>query len=226
MKKHGSVLGKILNIFLTVILILLVVLIAFIMFMRISGKTPNIAGYMVFRVSTGSMEPDLMVGDVILSKSVDNPEDLKIGDVVTYQGIVGNYKDKLITHEIVQEPYYDNGTCYVVTQGIANYESDPPVPTENIVGIMVTKIPFINNIYNFFITPWGLLTAILLILLAFSGEFYNIYKMSRQKEDADLLSSKEIKAAVNNYKNQNGTVNNDSDLNNNDAISDSTSKDE
>ena len=226
MKKHGSVLGKILNIFLTVILILLVVLIAFIMFMRISGKTPNIAGYMVFRVSTGSMEPDLMVGDVILSKSVDNPEDLKIGDVVTYQGIVGNYKDKLITHEIVQEPYYDNGTCYVVTQGIANYESDPPVSTENIVGIMVTKIPFINNIYNFFITPWGLLTAILLILLAFSGEFYNIYKMSRQKEDADLLSSKEIKAAVNNYKNQNGTVNNDSDLNNNDAISDSTSIDE
>ncbi|MDD6225698.1 MAG: signal peptidase I [bacterium] len=226
MKKHGSVLGKILNIFLTVILILLVVLIAFIMFMRISGKTPNIAGYMVFRVSTGSMEPDLMVGDVILSKSVDNPEDLKIGDVVTYQGIVGNYKDKLITHEIVQEPYYDNGTCYVVTQGIANYESDPPVSTENIVGIMVTKIPFINNIYNFFITPGGLLTAILLILLAFSGEFYNIYKMSRQKEDADLLSSKEIKAAVNNYKNQNGTVNNDSDLNNNDAISDSTSKDE
>ena len=226
MKKHGSVLGKILNIFLTVILILLVVLIAFIMFMRISGKTPNIAGYMVFRVSTGSMEPDLMVGDVILSKSVDNPEDLKIGDVVTYQGIVGNYKDKLITHEIVQEPYYDNGTCYVVTQGIANYESDPPVPTENIVGIMVTKIPFINNIYNFFITPWGLLTAILLILLAFSGEFYNIYKMSRQKEDADLLSSKEIKEAVNNYKNQKGSVNNDSDLNNDDSISDSISKDE
>lgn len=226
MKKHGSVLGKILNIFLTVILILLVVLIAFIMFMRISGKTPNIAGYMVFRVSTGSMEPDLMVGDVILSKSVDNPEDLKIGDVVTYQGIVGNYKDKLITHEIVQEPYYDNGTCYIVTQGIANYESDPPVPTENIVGIMVTKIPFINNIYNFFITPWGLLTAILLILLAFSGEFYNIYKMSRQKEDADLLSSREIKEAVNNYKNQKGSVNNDSDLNNDDSISDSTSKDE
>ncbi len=226
MKKHGSVLGKILNIFLTVILILLVVLIAFIMFMRISGKTPNIAGYMVFRVSTGSMEPDLMVGDVILSKSVDNPEDLKIGDVVTYQGIVGNYKDKLITHEIVQEPYYDNGTCYVVTQGIANYESDPPVPTENIVGIMVTKIPFINNIYNFFITPWGLLTAILLILLAFSGEFYNIYKMSRQKEDADLLSSKEIETALNNYKNQKDSVNNHSDLNNDDAISDSTSKDE
>ncbi len=226
MKKHGSVLGKILNIFLTVILILLVVLIAFIMFMRISGKTPNIAGYMVFRVSTGSMEPDLMVGDVILSKSVDNPEDLKIGDVVTYQGIVGNYKDKLITHEIVQEPYYDNGTCYVVTQGIANYESDPPVPTENIVGIMVTKIPFINNIYSFFITPWGLLTAILLILLAFSGEFYNIYKMSRQKEDADLLSSEEIETALNNYKNQKDSVNNDSDLNNDDAISDSTSKDE
>lgn len=226
MKKHGSVLGKILNIFLTVILILLVVLIAFIMFMRISGKTPNIAGYMVFRVSTGSMEPDLMVGDVILSKSVDNPEDLKIGDVVTYQGIVGNYKDKLITHEIVQEPYYDNGTCYVVTQGIANYESDPPVPTENIVGIMVTKIPFINNVYSFFITPWGLLTAILLILLAFSGEFYNIYKMSRQKEDADLLSSEEIKTAVNNYKNQKDSVNNNTDLNNDDAISESTSKDE
>ena len=224
MKKHGSVLGKILNIFLTVILILLVVLIAFIMFMRISGKTPNIAGYMVFRVSTGSMEPDLMVGDVILSKSVDNPEDLKIGDVVTYQGIVGNYKDKLITHEIVQEPYYDNGTCYVVTQGIANYESDPPVPTENIVGIMVTKIPFINNIYNFFITPWGLLTAILLILLAFSGEFYNIYKMSRQKEDADLLSSKEIETALNNYKNQKDSVNNHSYLKNYDGISDTTSK--
>lgn len=224
MKKYGSVFGKILNIFLTVILVLLVVLIALIMFMRISGQTPNIAGYMVFRVSTGSMEPDLMVGDVILSKSVDNPEDLKVGDVVTYQGTVGNYKDKLITHEIVKEPYYDNGSCYVVTKGVANYETDPPVSTDNIVGIMVTKIPFINNIYSFFITPWGLLTAILLILLAFSGEFYNIYKMSRKKDDADLLNSEEIKKAVSDYKKN--SVDSTADVNNDKEINDSTGQDE
>ncbi len=200
MKKKKSLFSKISNVFLTVVLIILVAVVAFVFFVRISGQTPNIAGYMIFRVSTGSMEPELMVGDVILSKHIDNPEDLKTGDIITYEGAVAPYSGKLITHEIVTPPYYKDGELYVVTKGLANPEPDPPVTSEQFVGVMVAKIPFINWLYSFFLTPWGLLTSVILILLAFSGEFYNIYKLSHEKEQEQQLSKEEIKTAVKQFK--------------------------
>lgn len=203
MKEKRSVFKRIINVLLTIVLILLVVVVAITMVVRITGNTPNFGGYMIFRVSTGSMEPELNVGDVILSKEVESITDLKVGDVITYMGAEGSYADKLITHEIVTAPYEENGAYYLVTQGIANPEADPVVSENQVVGIMVTKIPFLGAIYSFFLTPWGLIAAILLIILAFSGEFWNIYKLSHSSEDAPdtkNLDSETIEKAIEQYK--------------------------
>lgn len=79
--KAKKIFSKIMNIFSTIILIILVAVVVVVVVLRVSGNTPNFFGYMIFRVSTGSMEPQLMVGDVILSKTVDNITDIKEGDV-------------------------------------------------------------------------------------------------------------------------------------------------
>ena len=52
---------------------------------RINGETPTVFGYTIFRVTTGSMEPELHVGDVILDKSVEESE-IKVGDIIPYDG--------------------------------------------------------------------------------------------------------------------------------------------
>lgn len=221
MKEKHSLIKKILNIILSIVLIFLVLVVVLTMVVRITGNTPSIGGYMIFRVSTGSMEPELNVGDVILTKEISSVTDIKEGDIITYQGTSGSYSGKLITHKVITAPYEENGSCYLVTQGIANPEPDPVVADYQVVGIMVTKIPFLGAIYSFFLTPWGLIAAILLILLAFSGEFWNIYKLSHASEnvpDAKRLDGETIEKAIEQYKKENSAEppSADENVNNND----------
>lgn len=204
MKEKKSVLKKIANVLLTVVIILLAVVIAFTIFVRITGNTPTLFGYSILRVSTGSMEPELIVGDVILTKEVDDVYSLAVGDVITYKGTIGEYTDMLITHQIVKAPYEENGTTYVVTKGIANEIEDKPVPVDRITSKLLCKIPFLDALYSFFLTPWGLLTAVALIILAFAGEFWNIYKLSRsEKEELPAVNQETLEKAIEQYKQDN-----------------------
>ena len=45
---------------------------------KVSDSNKSIAGYRIFRVITGSMEPEYEVGEVVISKEVD-PKNIKIG---------------------------------------------------------------------------------------------------------------------------------------------------
>lgn len=76
-KRHESKLRKTLRIIKNIICwgVLAILVLTVIVFMgsKVNGKTPSLFGYSVLRVSTGSMQPELMIGDVILGKSVDNP---------------------------------------------------------------------------------------------------------------------------------------------------------
>lgn len=145
-----------------------------------------------------------MVGDVILTKEVDDVNALAVGDVITYKGTIGEYADMLITHQIVKAPYEENGTTYVVTKGIANEIEDKPVPVDRITSKLVCKIPFLDALYSFFLTPWGLLSAVALIILAFAGEFWNIYKLSRsEKEELPAVNQETLEKAIEQYKQDN-----------------------
>ena len=220
MKEKKSPLGKILNILLTVVIIVLAAVIALTIFVRITGNNPTLFGYSIFRVSTGSMEPDLMVGDVILIHEVDDVNSLRVGDVITYRGTIGEYANMMITHQIVKAPYEENGTTYVVTKGVANDIEDKPVSVDKITGKLVCKIPFLDKLYSFFLTPWGLLAAVLIILIAFAGEFWNIFKATHQEIEQPKMNKDTLEKAIEVYKSDNSSGDDDlsldsSDVNNN-----------
>ena len=106
------------------ILVIFVLALIFVMFARISGKTPSLFGYSMLRVSSDSMEPELKVGSIILVKDVEAAE-LHKGDVITYHGERGPVAGMLITHQIVSEPYEENGTYHMTTRGIKPGAVDP-----------------------------------------------------------------------------------------------------
>ena len=188
MKKKKSILKRISNVILIIVLFILAFVIALTVFTRITGNTPSLFGYSIFRVTTGSMQPELMIGDVILTHEVDDVNSLQVGDVITYRGTIGEYTNMMITHKIVKAPYEDNGKTYVVTKGVANDIEDQPVEASLISSKLVCKIPFLDSLYSFFLTPWGLLTAIILIIVAFAGEFWNIFKLSHQDAEQPKMN--------------------------------------
>lgn len=158
----------------TLIVVLVFTLVVFFM-SRINGSTPSVFGYSIFRVSSGSMEPELMVGDIILDKTVDNPEDLKVGDIITFKS--GDYGDLLVTHKVIKAPYEENGKLMLQTKGIANEVEDKPISVDNVKGIMICKVDYLDTVYNVFLSPWGLLILIALIVIIFFDEIITIVKI-------------------------------------------------
>ena len=168
--KAVRILLAIKNIICWTLIVCLAFLIVMMIYSRIKGEVPSVFGYSILRVSTGSMEPELMVGDVILDKDVDDVQSIKVDDVITYRGS-GELSGMLITHKVVKAPYLaEDGTYYLQTKGIANEIADKEISADKVVSVMVCKIPQLDALYNFFLSPWGLVVFIVLIVLIFFDE--------------------------------------------------------
>ncbi len=168
-KDRFKVLRIIKNIVLGILILFLTSVLVVSMISRATGKTPTLFGYSLFRVSSGSMEPELGIGDIILVQKFEG-NNLNKGDIVTYVATDGEMSGKLITHRVVKEPYEENGETYLVTKGDANQDDDKPAKLSRIEGKLIIKIGFLKYLFDFFVTPWGLIAIIALIILAFFNE--------------------------------------------------------
>jgi signal peptidase len=177
---------KIFNVFTTIVLILLVALVVFIFITRLSGNTPSIFGYHVFRVQTDSMVPTLNVGDIILVKET-SAEDIHNGDIVTYRCLYGNLAGQTITHRVAQEPEVRNGQYYYVTKGDkAGAVLDDEISYDQVEGKYVKTVPYLDKMFSFFLSPAGLITFIALIVVLFGYEMISLimsYKSIDEKDD-------------------------------------------
>ena len=151
LKKAWSILSTSLVVIMIACTVLLVVL-------KFVGETPSVFGYNFYYILTGSMEPTVKVGDIILSKEA-KPDELEVGDVVTFKGESGELRDKIVTHRI-QSVYRENGQLYVVTKGDANTANDPAIRAEAIMSVMKYKVPLLGSVFKVINTPVGFLLLI------------------------------------------------------------------
>ena len=166
---------KIVNIISTVLLIVLIILVIFIFYTRATGGVPELFGYQIYRVQTGSMSPTLEIGDVILSRRIE-PSDIHKGDIITYRGTEGEMKDKLITHEVISEPVLGSGGDYTIhTQGtVKGALPDPAIDGDQVMGKYISTLKVLNHLYSFFLSPYGLIVFILVIVGLFVYEMISL----------------------------------------------------
>lgn len=163
------------NTILGIIIAVLAVFIVLVMITRISGGTPSVLGYSMFRVSSGSMTPALEVGDVIITKEFD-PMTVKKGDIITYKSESGPMEGRMVTHRVIRGPYKDKGKFYVITKGDSNVSEDDPIRVDQVESKYLFKISILTFIYNIFVTPAGLLIVIGLVIFAFFNEIVIFFK--------------------------------------------------
>ena len=176
---------KVINIISTVILVFLIILVIFLFVVRMSGKAPSIFGYQVFRVSSESMEPTLMKGDVILVKKVDFSEIHK-DDIITYQSRAGELNGQMITHRVVLEPTRDGNNYYFQTQGDKDGAAlDPIVSDSQVQGLYIKKLALIDKMYAFFFTKYGLILFVFLIVVLFGYEMVSLLLSYRSLDEKD-----------------------------------------
>lgn len=177
---------KIVNIISIILLIFLVIFVAFSLVSRIMGETPSIFGNYIFRVSSDSMEPTLMVGDVILVQSAD-AEDIQKGDIVTYKSQSGSMYGREVTHRVVSEPEIKNGTYYYQTQGDAKGAPlDKMITYDQIEGKYVRKLTLIGKFFNFISTPVGVVLFIGVIIVLFGYEMISLIVSYKKIDETDI----------------------------------------
>lgn len=165
---------KIFNVIATVFLFFLIVVVIFVFISRTRGESPSVFGYHVFRVSSDSMVPTLDVEEIILVKE-SKPEEVNKGDIVTYIGEQGDLKDMTVTHRVVSGPTKVGDTYYLTTMGDKEGAvADPEISFDRVIGKYITSLPVIDKIYTFFLSPVGLITFIVLIIVLFGYEMISL----------------------------------------------------
>lgn len=176
-KKALKIVGRVLSIALILIEVLIII---FLVVSKVQGDTPTLFGYQMYFIRTGSMEPYLEPGDVIISKKYDGRELVsgENGDVVTYRGSIGN-RAELITHRVIEVDGDE-----IITQGDANNIADSPITKNEIEAVMVYKTVVIDKIYKVISTTWGFWLLIFMpIAILIISEIVSLAKELKKEKD-------------------------------------------
>ena len=131
-----------------ILIIMCVLLIAIIVFQKITDSNRSIGGYRIFRVITGSMEPEYDIGQVVISKQID-PNEINVGDDIVYLGTYGEYNGKIIMHEVVAIDKDENGNMNFHAKGLhSSSVEDPQIKPNQIFGIVKFKSGLLTILYK------------------------------------------------------------------------------
>ena len=127
----------------------------------VGNSMPMPFGYGCAVVLSGSMEPTLMVDDLIFVKQQDAYE---VNDIVVFQDGASMTVHRLIALEGDR----------VITKGDANNAADEPIRQDLIVGAVCGRIPVVGALARVLKTPLGLVTmlggALLLAEMSYRNE--------------------------------------------------------
>jgi signal peptidase I len=123
---------------------------------------PGVFGHRALTVVSGSMEPTLETGSVVLD-DVISPAEARPGDILTFND---PHRKRLLTHRL-RSMRIEGGTAFMVTRGDAN---DAPerwsVPVDGEIGRVAYHVPKVGHLRAFITrreVRLGLLGVVLLL---------------------------------------------------------------
>lgn len=175
----------------TIISIFLILLVTFNIYNFVSinllhKDMAKVAGYALLEVVSGSMEPTIMVGDLIIIDT--NCKEYKDNDIITFRDI----NDAFVTHRIIS---IDHDKNTMITQGDANDSKDEAMSTNAIVGKYVVKIPAMGKVMGALKNPlvMVLILVIGIIVCALVSTDDNLNPKDLKVEDEEFLEFKRQK---------------------------------
>ena len=178
MKKALKYVKQLVNIVLIIVVISFAIVVCL---QRFSNNEIAFLDYRLFTVISGSMEPKYKIGDVLLAKEID-PSKIKKGDDISYLGEVGNFKNKVVTHQVIKIEKDENGKYLFHTKGIANLTEDPIVKEEQVYGIIVHEAKLISLIYGVVAKPAGMFIFVIIPLFYVIGSEFLGFLLDKEEE--------------------------------------------
>lgn len=164
------------------------------------NKSPLLSAYIII---SPSMVPTIKVEDAIIILRQE-PEELEVGDIITFLSSDPRYSGLTITHRIVGIEKSENGDIFFRTKGDNNNTEDTAlVSSKNVFGRVILKIPKIGYIQSLLMKSYGWI--ILVVIPCLGIVIYDIIKLVKsikgtikknakneiKQERIDLIETKE-----------------------------------
>jgi len=127
------------------------------------NEVPTFFGVAALLVESGSMQPEIMVDDLILTRRVD-AEDLQEQDIIAFQ-LIGS--TNVVTHRIVEVVVEDGELQFITAGDYTGVPDDMPVIPEQIVGLYFQRFANVGRAADFLQQPIGMVVFVAIPLALF-----------------------------------------------------------
>ena len=192
-KQVLNYIGKILSYACIVLLVLIGIFLVYYMSTVQKAKNdPNFKPVVsLYTIVSGSMEPTILVYDVVLNRAVNSPEEIKVGDVITFISTSSISEGLTITHR-VQDIKIVNGEYEFVTKGDYNPTADSSTAKYyNVIGKVAFKIPQLGRVQFFVASKAGWFFVVLLPAMGvIVYDVIKLFKLLGTKTTSDKIKNK------------------------------------
>lgn len=167
-KKRHRYKARIVSGLTTLFLLVAVVICLYVVVQSMSHGYVRIGGYSLFRVVTGSMEPTIPVGTVLLAEETPIGE-VAEDDIVCFRSTNPGSEGMIVTHRVMKVYDSPDGVRCLMTKGDNNQSMDVnPVKQDNLIGRIIRHTGEGNKMagmINFLTGDFGFLACIVLPVL-------------------------------------------------------------
>lgn len=140
--------------------------------------------FSAYTIVSPSMVPTINVLDVVVTVRVDSPEDLKKGDIITFDSTDYRYSGVTVTHRILDIEKTTSGEYLFTTKGDNNNTEDSSRINFNaIYGKVLFVIPKIGYIQYYLSSILGWVAIVIAPAVMIIG--YDIYKLVKTIRSSD-----------------------------------------
>ncbi len=175
---------KILSVSTSILLVLALIFCFSVVYQMQTKRFVSVFGCSVFRVVTDSMEPEIPVGALIISKETAI-EKIEVGDVICFRSLESYMNNSIVTHRVVGITE-QHGEIALMTRGDSNNSVDAFYVTRyNLVGKVIFNTKensFITDAYSVLTSGIGFFTLIVIPVIVITVYILHEYLVKIKKE--------------------------------------------
>ncbi len=184
MKKfNNKTIKTIYKILKTIFSIFLIIVLFVVILQKVTKNNMSAFGIRIFSIASESMKEEYEIGDIIIVKKAE-PEEINVGDNVTYLGNKGDMNKLIVTHKVM-EKRKENNDYYFITKGTSNEIADPEIIYSQIYGKVIYKtfvFSFVGRLMTNLYAYYALFVTIGLII---SFQIVKIIYDEKYEDDED-----------------------------------------
>ena len=195
---------KIISVLTSLLLAFAVIICFTVVYQMQTKRYVSLFGCSVFRVVSDSMEPEIPVGALIISKET-NIEQIVLGDIICFRSLESYMYDQVVTHRVVGIEETRTGEIAFRTRGDSNHSDDGFFVTKtNLIGKVIYHTDegsFITNAYAVLTSGIGFFTLIVIPVIVITVIILheNIKKITNEmkaiRAELDREAKKEAEAS-------------------------------